>query len=73
MATRPILRGTVTAFSDDDGLGEVTCDDGGVHPFHCTAISDGTRTVATGTPVAFELVPAHLGRLEARPVTPLAE
>lgn len=71
MATRPILRGTVTAFSDANGLGEVTGDDGGVHPFHCTAIADGTRTVAPGTPVTFELVPAHHGRLEARPVTPL--
>ena len=71
MATRPILRGTVTSFSDDDGLGEVTGEDGGVHPFHCTAISDGTRTVAVGTPVAFGLVPAQHGRLEARPVSPL--
>ncbi len=71
MATRPILRGTVTAFSDDNGLGEVTGDDGGVHPFHCTAISDGTRTVAVGTVVTYELVPAHHGRAEARPVTPL--
>lgn len=71
MATRPLLRGTVTAFSEENGLGEVTAADGGVHPFHCTAISDGTRSILQGTAVTFELVPAHHGRLEARPVTPL--
>lgn len=72
MATRPVLRGTVTAFSDADGLGQVTGEDGSVHPFHCTALADGTRTVQVGTPVSYQLVPAHHGRLEARPVTPLA-
>lgn len=71
MATRPVLRGTVTAFSDEDGLGQVTGDDGGVHPFHCTAVADGSRTVEVGTLVSYQLVPAHHGRLEARPVTPL--
>lgn len=71
MASRPVLHGTVTSFSEADGLGEVTADGGGVHPFHCTAVSDGSRTVAVGTRVAFALVVAHHGRVEARPVTPL--
>ncbi len=71
MATRPVLHGTVTAFSDEDGLGQVTGEDGGVHPFHCTALADGTRTVEVGTAVSFQLVPAHHGRREARPVVPL--
>ena len=71
MATRPILRGTVTSFSAEDGLGEVADESGATYPFHCTAISDGTRLIETGTVVTFGLVPAHHGRLEARPVNPL--
>ena len=67
MATRPVLLGTVTAFGVD-GLGEVTGVDGVVRPFHCTAISDGSRQVEVGAEVEFEVVPGRGGRLEARPV-----
>ena len=57
--------GSVTRFDDHRGLGEVTADDGTVYPFHCTAIADGTRTIATGAPVRFEVVAGRLGRWEA--------
>ncbi|MFT5204634.1 MAG: cold shock CspA family protein [Candidatus Aldehydirespiratoraceae bacterium] len=33
--------------------------------FHCTAIADGSRTIATEQPVSFALIPGHLGRYEA--------
>jgi cold shock CspA family protein len=57
--------GTVTSFDDPRGLGEVTTTDGRVFPFHCTRIANGTRTIAVGTPVRFEVVPGALGRWEA--------
>ena len=33
-------------------------------PFHCIAIADGSRTIAVGTAVKFDLLP-KLGRYEA--------
>jgi cold shock CspA family protein len=63
--------GVVTGFDELRGLGTVADDAGGAWSFHCTAISDGTRTVAVGTPVAFEVVPGHLGRMEATRITKL--
>jgi cold shock CspA family protein len=57
--------GTVTAFDEDRGLGEITTDDGAVHHFHCTGIADGSRTVEVGTPVRFGIIPGRLGRWEA--------
>ena len=59
---RATLLGTVTAFDDARGVGEVRCADRSV-PFHCTAITDGTRTIEIGTPVAVRIGPARLGRL----------
>ena len=38
-------------------------------PFHCTAIADGTRTIAPDTAVKFRLVPGPLGALEATAIT----
>jgi len=66
------LQGSVSAFDERRGLGEVRADDGTAYPFHCTAILDGTRTIAVGAAVEFEVV-GHLGRWEAArigPVTP---
>ncbi len=60
----------MTAFDDDAGLGAITRDDGEAFAFHCTAITDGTRTIATGTAVEFEVKPAVNGRYEATAVTP---
>lgn len=57
--------GTVTAFDEDRGLGEITTDGGDVHHFHCTGIADGSRTIDVGAAVRFGLIPGRLGRWEA--------
>lgn len=64
--------GTVTAFDEDRGLGEITTDAGQVHPFHCTGIADGSRTIEVGTPVRFGIIPGRLGRWEAWDLEKLA-
>jgi len=58
------MEGTVVAFDDPRGLGTIEAD-GTEYPFHCTALVDGTRTIAVGTSVAFEVRPAGMGRWEA--------
>jgi cold shock CspA family protein len=62
-------RGVVSAFDERTGLGQVTGDDGSVHDFHCTQITNGTRTIAVGTAVDYEIVPGQLGRWEATEIT----
>lgn len=64
------MTGTVSEFSQERGLGEITADDATVYPFHCTVIADGTRTIAVGARVDFEVVPGPLGRWEAAAVNP---
>ena len=59
------MRGIVAAFDSPRGLGTITGEDGVEHPFHCTALLDGTREVAEGAAVAFEVRPAGMGRWEA--------
>ena len=63
------MKGTVTAFNEHRGLGEITADDGTVYPFHCTVIADGSRTIAVGAEVEFETIAGHLGRWEAYAVS----
>ena len=58
------MRGTVTAFDNEVGLGEITRDDGWVVPFHCIVIADGRRDIPIGVEVEFELM-CKLGRYEA--------
>ena len=58
------MHGTVTAFDEHVGLGTVTTDDGTGYLFHCAEIADGSRTIAVGATVDFELL-AKLGRYEA--------
>ena len=58
----------MTEFDDAVGLGVVTSDSGESYPFHCTAITDGTRTIASGAIVSFEVVPARNGGWEATAV-----
>ena len=58
-------QGTVRSFDERRGLGEITAEDGETFPFHCTAIANGTRRVAPGTAVEFEVVAGLLGRWEA--------
>lgn len=65
MATTRQLRGEVTEFSDDVGLGVVTTSDGQPHPFHCTSIADGSRTIPVGTDVTFDVVAGRAGTWEA--------
>ena len=64
------MTGTVVAFDAAVGLGTVAGDDGYEHPFHCTQIADGTRTIAVGTKVRFEVWP-RLGRYEAAALRPV--
>jgi cold shock CspA family protein len=63
------VRGSVSTFDETRGIGEITADDGRTYPFHCTQIVDGTRTIATGTAVEFEILPGDLGRWEATAIT----
>ena len=58
--------GRVASFDEARGIGTVSDDAGGEYPFHCTALVDGTRTVAVGAHVMFEIRAGHLGRFEAR-------
>ncbi|MCZ7526073.1 MAG: cold shock domain-containing protein [Acidimicrobiia bacterium] len=66
----PRRTGTVVAFDEHRGLGEVEAADGRRYPFHCTAITGGGRTIAVGTAVRFEVVAGLLGRWEADALTP---
>ena len=59
------MRGTVTAFDRQVGLGEITRDDDGwIVPFHCIVIADGSRDIPVGAVVEFDLM-CNLGRYEA--------
>ena len=62
--------GEVASFDEARGLGTVRSDDGTVLPFHCTAIEDGSRTIAVGARVRFRVVPGAMGRWEATAVGP---
>lgn len=61
----PPALGEVVAFDEAMGWGWVRPVGAGELPFHCTAIADGTRTIAVGTPVAFRVVAGDHGRWEA--------
>jgi cold shock CspA family protein len=62
------MRGRVVSFDAATGLGDITGADGATYPFHSTVITDGTRVIAVGAEVDFEVVPGHLGRWEAAAV-----
>jgi len=59
------MHGTVAAFDEHKGWGSVRTDEGRELFFHCTQIADGTRSVAVGAEVDFEMGPGHGGRWEA--------
>ena len=63
------MRGVVEQFDAASGLGEIVGADGERYPFHSTVIADGTRDIAVGTEVDFDVVPGHLGRWEAAAVS----
>ena len=66
-------RGSVIAFNDAIGFGDVQSnDDQRTYFFHCTQIADGTRTIDIGTTVTFRIVAGHMGRWEAVDVLPVA-
>lgn len=58
-------QGTVRTFDERRGLGEIEADDREMFPFHCTAIADGSRRIAPGTNVEFDVVAGLPGRWEA--------
>ena len=64
------MTGSVTEFDEHRGYGTVRADDGTEHFFHCTQIADGTRVIAVGTHVTFEVTAGHLGRWEATAIRP---
>ena len=59
------LEGRVVAFDERRGLGAVESSTGTRYDFHCTAIANGSRTIAGGARVEFTLVPGPVGRFEA--------
>jgi cold shock CspA family protein len=63
--------GTVAEFDAVAGYGTLQDDAGQSWWFHCTAIDDGTRSIAEGAVVQFTLRPGLLGRLEATAIHPV--
>jgi cold shock CspA family protein len=59
------MTGKVVAFDERRGLGEIEGEGGERYAFHCTAIADGSRTIALNAVVEFAVVPGLLGRWEA--------
>ena len=63
--------GTVMAKSPGDQSGDQSAGRPGDRWFfHCTAIVDGSRTIAIGATVQFEVAPGRMGRFEARNLRP---
>jgi cold shock CspA family protein len=65
VAPLPGLGGRVAAFDERRGLGAVEDHEGRAVPFHCTAIADGSRSIAVGAAVTFRLVTGPIGIEEA--------
>ena len=64
-----MLSGIVVEFDAERGLGRIaTADERRSFPFHCTQIADGTRSVAVGAAVRFDVL-AKLGRYEATAIS----
>ena len=67
---KAVYSGCVASFDEHAGRGEIAAGGGLQFPFHCTAIADGSRTIAPDTTVKFRLVVGPLGALEATAVKP---
>jgi cold shock CspA family protein len=63
--------GHVESFDVEVGLGVVAAADGRSYPFHCTAISNGSRRIEAGRRVVFVVGAGGPGRWEALVVTPV--
>lgn len=61
--------GTVVEFDVHVGLGRIETADSTLIMFHCAEIADGSRDIAVGTPVTFEIM-RKFSRDEARLVAP---
>jgi cold shock CspA family protein len=66
-----VVQGRVAEFDEGRGIGWVEAGDER-WLFHCTQVADGSRTIAAGTPVSFEVRPGHRGTWEAAHVAPRA-
>jgi len=64
------VTGVVVSFDERAGWGRVRGGGGEELFFHCTAVADGSRTIAEGTEVDYEIVPGHRGRWEAWSIRP---
>ena len=63
------MDGVVAEWDEHGGYGTVRAEDGSEHFFHCTQLTDGSRTTSVGTPVRFDVEPGRLGRWEATNVS----
>jgi CspA family cold shock protein len=61
--------GRVIDFDEHIGLGHVAAAEGTEYMFHCVEIADGSRTIAIGTEVQFDLL-RKFGRDEAAQLRP---
>jgi cold shock CspA family protein len=59
------LSGRVRSFDERRGMGEITSEDGNVFAFHSTAIANGSRRIAEGAQVEFDVVAGLPGLWEA--------
>ncbi len=70
--------GMVTDYDEAAGLGTITLHGAHSHPerqtigFHCTQIADGSRSIAVGTRVRFQIIRVNLGRFEASAIEVIA-
>lgn len=72
MARIPTRQGTVKAFDAEAGLGTLVDDsDQSLYPFHCTAMTDGSRMIDVDQRVSFRVVAGGGGRWEATLITDL--
>ncbi len=60
-----MVSGVVVSFDERAGWGSVRGDGGEELFFHCTAVADGSRTIAEGTRVDYDVIPGHCGRWQA--------
>ena len=66
-ACSDVIYGFVSGVMDEV---TATTDDGVEHPFHCTAIAEGGRTIEVGAVVTFRVSAGRLGRWEATNLSP---
>jgi cold shock CspA family protein len=65
--------GIVAEFDEHRGVGLIEGSEGRRLFFHCTGIADGSRSIAVGAEVVFQVVAGHQGQWEATSVTKLAD